>query len=237
MSQPSQLLNNSFANAGAEKLSRLQRRIRRTWMTLGIAAAAMAGLFIGAATAVLLNPDQNASGLTLLAIDKEAAALAQAQHTSDEPELTEEDLDLTTHLLPVDTDPGTIEFAGKSYRLLGEVEMTVTAYSPDERSCGPWNDGFTASGYSVWTNGMRLVAADTRLLPFGTVLTIPGYNNEQPVQVLDRGGAIKGYRLDVLFATHEAAIQWGVRKIRVGVWADQNGSTAALPITLLRTGG
>jgi 3D (Asp-Asp-Asp) domain-containing protein len=96
--------------------------------------------------------------------------------------------------------------------------MKVTAYSPDEKSCGIWADGKTASGYSVWTNGMKLVAADTRLLPFGTVISVPGYNGGQPVQVLDRGGAIKGRRLDVLYPTHEVALKWGVQDLEVTVY-------------------
>ena len=76
----------------------------------------------------------------------------------------------------------------------------------------------TASGYSVWTNGMKLVAADTRLLPFGSVLSVQGYNDGNPVPVLDRGGKIKGRRLDLLMPTHEIALQWGVRQIDVTVW-------------------
>ena len=31
-------------------------------------------------------------------------------------------------------------------------------------------------------------------LPFGTVISIPGYNSTKPVPVLDRGGKIKGNR-------------------------------------------
>ena len=96
--------------------------------------------------------------------------------------------------------------------------MTVTAYSPDAESCGEFADGVTASGYSVWTNGMKLVAADTRLFPFGTVLSIPGYNNGRPVPVLDRGGMIKGDRLDLLFPTHKLARAWGTQRLEVTVW-------------------
>jgi len=50
-----------------------------------------------------------------------------------------------------------------------------------------------------------IVAADW---PFGTRLRIPGYG---VATVEDRGGAIKGQRLDVLFQTHEEALAWGVR--------------------------
>jgi 3D (Asp-Asp-Asp) domain-containing protein len=109
-------------------------------------------------------------------------------------------------------------YNGRPIRPARTIRMLVTAYSPDERSCGKFADGITASGYSVWTNGMKLVAADTRLLPFHSIITIPGYNGEQPVPVLDRGGRIKGNRLDVLYATHERALKWGVRHLDVTVW-------------------
>ena len=109
-------------------------------------------------------------------------------------------------------------FDGRPIRRKQTMNMVVTGYSPDARSCGASADGITASGYSVWTNGMFLVAADTRLLPFGTLVSIPGYNGGQPVPVLDRGGAIKGRRLDLLFPTHEIALQWGRQSLPVTVW-------------------
>lgn len=216
------------------KLNRLRRRIRRTWRVVSVFGIAVIGMLMGSAAAVLVHAPSSAGSLTLLAIDSSSAA---AQREAGE-EVTAADVDFEAQLQPADHEER-IVFDGRPLQLLGEIEMTVTAYSPDERSCGPWNDGFTASGYSVWTNGMRLVAADTRLLPFGTVLTVDGYNEGSPVQVLDRGGAIKGKRLDVLFATHEAAREWGVKKIRVKVWGYSDQASAALPsaLELIRTGG
>jgi len=111
------------------------------------------------------------------------------------------------------------QFDGRPLRRLRTIQMEVTAYAPDYRSCGPWADGMTASGFSVWTNGMRLVAADTSLLPFGTILSVPGYHGGQPVQVLDIGGRIKGRRLDVMMPTHREALVWGRQSVAVDVWA------------------
>ncbi|MEX2672889.1 MAG: 3D domain-containing protein [Phycisphaeraceae bacterium] len=109
-------------------------------------------------------------------------------------------------------------FDGRPIRPVQTITMLVTAYSPDAASCAPFADGITASGYSVHTNGGQMVAADTTTLPFGTILTIPGYNEGLPVPVLDRGGAIKGNRLDVLYPTHNAALQWGVQTLEVVIW-------------------
>ena len=48
-------------------------------------------------------------------------------------------------------------------------------------------------------------------------MVIPRYNNGQPVEVLDRGGAIQGDRLDVFFGSHQEALEWGVRYLDVKV--------------------
>ena len=114
-------------------------------------------------------------------------------------------------------------FDGRPIRPVRSMAMLVTAYSPDERSCGQFADGITASGYSVLTNAMKLAAADTSVLPFGTLLSVPGYHDSRAVPVLDRGGVIKGHRLDVLFPTHEAALQWGVRRLEVTMWEYADG--------------
>ena len=108
-------------------------------------------------------------------------------------------------------------FDYKPIRPVKTRTMKTTAYSPDEKSCGIWADGITASGKSVWMNGGRLVAAD-RKIPYGTIMTVPGYNYGKPVQVWDRGGKIKGNRLDLLYPTHEIALQWGVQDLPVVFW-------------------
>lgn len=109
-------------------------------------------------------------------------------------------------------------FNGRPIRPVRTIRMKVTAYSPDEHSCGDSADGITASLHDVTTNAGRLVAADSRILPLGSMISVPGYDSGQVVPVLDRGGAIKGRRLDVLYATHEQARKWGVRDLDVVVW-------------------
>lgn len=128
-------------------------------------------------------------------------------------------LDREGNPIIVDGKPWTgAVFDYKPIRPVSTRMMKTTAYSPDRRSCGKWADGITASGKSVWINGGRLVAAD-RDIPYGTILTIPGYNAGHPVQVWDRGGKIKGNRLDVLYPTHEIALRWGVQDLPVVFWA------------------
>ena len=97
------------------------------------------------------------------------------------------------------------------------LTMEVTAYCPCKKCCGKNARGITASGLRVSHNAGLFVAADTALLPFHTKLQIPGYASEKPVPVLDRGGAIKGNKLDVFFPSHKAALQWGRRTIQITV--------------------
>lgn len=120
-------------------------------------------------------------------------------------------------------------FDGRPVRPVRTQWMTVTAYSPDAASCGDFADGQTATLHSVSTNAMQLVAADPRVLPYGSMITVPGYAKDDIVPVLDCGGAIKGQRLDVLYPTHKRAKQWGVRRIAVTVWEYADGKPAPNP--------
>jgi 3D (Asp-Asp-Asp) domain-containing protein len=114
-------------------------------------------------------------------------------------------------------------YNGRPVRVCGTRLMKVTAYSPDFRSCGASADGITASGYSVLTNGGCMVAADPSVLPLGSIISVPGYDGGSVVPVLDTGGAIKGDRLDVLYSTHEVAMQWGVQEVEVKIWQYADG--------------
>ncbi|MBN2591979.1 MAG: 3D domain-containing protein [Sedimentisphaerales bacterium] len=95
------------------------------------------------------------------------------------------------------------------------VRMKVTGYCPCSKCCGKHADGITANGHKIQP-GDTFVAADKRF-SFGTEMVIEGYNNGQIVKVLDRGGAIKGNKLDAFFHTHQEALEWGVRYIDVKV--------------------
>ncbi len=96
------------------------------------------------------------------------------------------------------------------------IQMRVTAYCPCEKCCGRYADGITASGHKI-QHSETFVAADKHY-PFGTEMIIPGYNNNNPVKVLDRGGAIKDNRLDIFFPSHQQALNWGVKHLDVKIF-------------------
>lgn len=88
------------------------------------------------------------------------------------------------------------------------LSMEITAYSPSIQETD--SDPLTmASGQKVHVGA---IAADVRILPFGSLVRVKGYNNNQPCIVLDTGGMIKGNRLDVFFWSSHEAVHWGRRK-------------------------
>lgn len=114
--------------------------------------------------------------------------------------------------------------------------MEVTGYCNCGICCSweyPWYSVFGIFGSPVISEGQNkgkhkvvgqtawgthaeygTVAADASL-PFGTILYIPGYGYGR---VEDRGGAIKGDKLDLWFSSHSVAKQWGRKKIAVKIW-------------------
>ena len=95
------------------------------------------------------------------------------------------------------------------------IRMKVTAYCPCPKCCGVHSDGITACGHVI-EHADAFVAAD-RKFDFDTEMVVEGYNNSKPVKVMDRGGAIRGNHIDVFFATHQQALNWGVQYVDVKV--------------------
>jgi len=94
------------------------------------------------------------------------------------------------------------------------LSMEITAYSPTVAECDA-SPLVTASGKRVYVGG---IAADLSVLPFGSLVVIPGYNDGKPCTVIDTGGAIHGNKLDVFLWSTDAAIHWGRRhNVRVEV--------------------
>jgi len=78
----------------------------------------------------------------------------------------------------------------------------VSAYGTCESCWGEWADGITASRKPATG---KLIAAP-RNYALGTVREVPGHGR---AVVQDRGGAIKGNKIDLLFSTHQEALNFG----------------------------
>lgn len=76
---------------------------------------------------------------------------------------------------------------------------------------------YTYTGRNTATGlkpAVGLVAVDPSIIPLGSRLYIEGYGF---ARAADRGGAIKGNRLDVFLETAAECRNWGVRKVKVYV--------------------
>lgn len=95
--------------------------------------------------------------------------------------------------------------------------MEVTAYCNCPQCCSyvpgkRTNVGQTASGSQA---RIGTVAADPKVLPIGTIVYVPDYGWGR---VEDKGGAIKGNKIDLWYTNHAAAHKWGRKRIPIKIW-------------------
>ncbi|HHY76070.1 MAG TPA: DUF348 domain-containing protein [Firmicutes bacterium] len=91
------------------------------------------------------------------------------------------------------------------------IEVVATAYCPCVKCCGPYANGYTHTGL-VAEKGV--IAVDPRVIPLGSRVYVDGYGF---AVAGDTGGAIKGSRVDLCFSTHEEALAWGMKRVKVYV--------------------
>ncbi|MGJ7911375.1 3D domain-containing protein [Neobacillus sp. LXY-1] len=103
--------------------------------------------------------------------------------------------------------------------------VTATGYTAGAESTGKSQGhpeyGITYSGVKVKRDLFSTIAADLAVYPIGTILFIPEYGYGV---VADKGGAIKGNRLDLYFETVEDVYrEWGKKTLDVYVVQMGNG--------------
>jgi len=105
------------------------------------------------------------------------------------------------------------------------TEVMATGYTAGYESTGkdPGHPqfGITYSGVKVTRDLYSTVAADLNVFPIGTILFIPGYGYGV---LADKGGAIKGNKVDLYYETVEDVYrEWGKKKVEVFVIEKGNG--------------
>ena len=183
------------------KFKKTSRLVRFARSLFAVVAAGSLILFVGAARPA--KPRK----FSIPTMPRPTRTVAFAQNAPAAP------VSLDAELLQ-DARPAAALQPAKKHRV---VKMEVTAYCACTRCCGPNAQGITASGLHVSHNGGKFVAADNDVLAMYTRVIVPGYD-AQPVPVIDRGGAIKGYKLDLYFPTHEEALIWGRQTLDVTVY-------------------
>ena len=85
------------------------------------------------------------------------------------------------------------------------MRCVATGYSPGSGGA----DNVCATGARALHG---VIAVDPRVIPLGTHVYVPGYGY---AVAADTGGAIKGNRIDLCYATNAEAVQWGRRTVTI----------------------
>ncbi|MGE7907847.1 ubiquitin-like domain-containing protein [Peribacillus sp. NPDC094092] len=92
-----------------------------------------------------------------------------------------------------------------------EIYVSSTAYTASCKGCS----GVTSTGVDLKSNpGAKIIAVDPNVIPLGSKVYVDGYGY---AVAADKGGAIKGNRIDVFFSSKNDAYRWGVKRVKVRV--------------------
>jgi 3D (Asp-Asp-Asp) domain-containing protein len=91
------------------------------------------------------------------------------------------------------------------------LEMEATAYYPGAEDTWPYSSGIAASGLKA---GYGMAAVDPKVIPLRTKVYVEGYGF---AIAGDKGGAIKGRKIDLCFDTYEEAVRYGRKKVTVHI--------------------
>ncbi len=98
----------------------------------------------------------------------------------------------------------------EGYTYSKTLNVKATGYTPYDPGC----NGITATGTKAQKG---VIAVDPSVIPLGTKVYIPGYGKAVAEDV---GGAIKGSKIDLCYASKAEAYGWGVRNVTVYVLND-----------------
>ena len=92
-----------------------------------------------------------------------------------------------------------------------EIYVSSTAYTASCKGCS----GVTSTGVDLKSNpGAKIIAVDPSVIPLGSKVYVEGYGY---AVAADKGGAIKGNRIDVFFSSKNDAYRWGVKRVKIRV--------------------
>ncbi len=97
------------------------------------------------------------------------------------------------------------------------MTFRATYYGSDCAGCS----GMTATGIDVtntiYKNGLRIIAVDPSIIPLGSVVEVKTPNESFKAIAGDTGGAIKGYRTDILVQSESRASQIGTHNVQIRI--------------------
>ncbi|MGL4624348.1 MAG: G5 domain-containing protein [Culicoidibacterales bacterium] len=116
-----------------------------------------------------------------------------------------------------------VEVVATSTAMTQSASMTMELSGYSIEGSIRYGECTAASGYEICNSAyynhptygtIRIVAADTSIIPMGSIIEIDGFGK---AIVLDTGSYIKGNRLDLLFATDAEALAWGRNNVGVAI--------------------
>lgn len=153
---------------------------------LVIVIIAATGIYYG--QSILVEEEKVIKGLE--------ANLEEIKQTSKELEITIDDLEA---MAAIEVEP------------VSSVVVEATAYCPCEKCCGEYANGYTSTGTKCIQG--RTIAVDPKVIPYGSKIYIPYLDKVFTAE--DCGGAIKQNKIDIYFDSHQDALKFGKRKLKI----------------------
>lgn len=90
-------------------------------------------------------------------------------------------------------------------------KVTATAFTANCKGCS----GVTSTGINLKKNpDAKIIAVDPDVIPLGTKVWVEGYGE---AIAADKGGSIKGNKIDVFMSSNKEATNWGRRTVTVKI--------------------
>ncbi|WP_338751717.1 3D domain-containing protein [Bacillus sp. FJAT-52991] len=116
-----------------------------------------------------------------------------------------------TKLIVSNTSSASAPAKPANKKVAKELTVRATAYTAYCNGCS----GITATGINLRKNpNAKVIAVDPKVIPLGSKVYVEGYGE---AIAGDKGGAIKGNKIDVHMPTKKKAYDWGVRTVKVKV--------------------
>lgn len=128
---------------------------------------------------------------------------------------------LSTNIIKVDqvlnvsADEATAQEEEKSEKeepkVVKTFKVTATAFTANCKGCS----GVTSTGFNLKKNpDAKIIAVDPKIIPLGTKVWVEGYGE---AIAADKGGSIKGNKIDVFMSSTKKATNWGRRTVTVKI--------------------
>ena len=130
--------------------------------------------------------------------------IPKIEHAEPEYNATICECETDNHIKP-DIQAEKLEQESPQIKILKDVKLTAYCKEPHAHICNNGDASNTATMIAPTVG--RTIAVDPKVIPYGARVTING----KAYIAEDTGGDIKGNRIDILFETHQEALEFGIQ--------------------------